>query len=101
MVPVLPTLAGCCVRVRVKWRQECAVDKFLRAAWRLLFAGRVDAERLVFVDEMGTNTSLTLIYGWACRGQRVYFRVPTAPANAAHQAVNRTNCRPPHAPMAP
>jgi hypothetical protein len=34
-------------------------DEFLRAAWRLLFAGRVDAERLVFVDEMGTNTSRT------------------------------------------
>jgi hypothetical protein len=53
---VLPTIARCCARVRVKWRQECVVDEFLRAAWRLLFAGRVDAERLVFVDLLGAPT---------------------------------------------
>ena len=34
-------------------------DEFLRAAWRAMVAGGlVDAERLVFVDEMGTNVSL-------------------------------------------
>jgi hypothetical protein len=33
-------------------------DRWLRAAWRVLVAGRIDAERLVFVDEMGSNTSL-------------------------------------------
>ena len=27
-------------------------------AWRLLFVRAVDVERLVFVDEMGTNVSL-------------------------------------------
>jgi hypothetical protein len=31
----------------------------LRAAWRLMVAGEVDAERLVFVDEMGANVSLS------------------------------------------
>jgi hypothetical protein len=34
-------------------------DEFLRSAWRLFFAGEVDAARLVFVDEMGTNISLS------------------------------------------
>ncbi len=33
-------------------------DEFSRAAWRTLVAGQIYAERLVFVDEMGTNTSL-------------------------------------------
>src|SRR3712207_6056686 len=33
-------------------------DEFLRAAWRVMVAGEagIDAGRLVFVDEMGTNT---------------------------------------------
>ena len=39
-------------------------DEFLRATWRLLVAGEVDAERLVFVDEMGINVSLSLAGGW-------------------------------------
>jgi transposase len=51
-------------------------DEFLRAAWRTLVAGKLDAKRFVFVDEMGTNTSLSPIYGWARRGQRAYFRAP-------------------------
>jgi transposase len=51
-------------------------DEFLRAAWRTLVAGRLDARRFVFVDEMGANTSLSPIYGWARRGQRAYFRAP-------------------------
>jgi transposase len=51
-------------------------DEFLRAAWRLLFAGRVDAGRLVFVDEMGANVSLSPIYAWSRRGLRAYAKVP-------------------------
>jgi transposase len=51
-------------------------DEFLRAAWRVLVAGRLDARRFVFVDEMGANTSLSPIYGWARRGYRAYFRAP-------------------------
>jgi transposase len=38
--------------------------------------GGLDAQRLVFVDEMGTNTSLTLLYAWAPRGRRAYCSVP-------------------------
>jgi transposase len=45
-------------------------DEFLRAAWRLAVAGEVDAERLVFVDEMGTNVSLSPLYAWSRRGKR-------------------------------
>jgi len=37
-------------------------DEFLRAAWRALVAGEIEAGRLVFVDEMGPNTSLCLLY---------------------------------------
>jgi hypothetical protein len=33
-------------------------DEWLRAAWRVTLAARIDPKRLVFVDEMGTNTSL-------------------------------------------
>jgi hypothetical protein len=44
-------------------------DEFLRAAWRLLVAGKVEAERLVFVDEMGTNVSLSPLYAWSPKGQ--------------------------------
>ena len=40
-------------------------DEFLRAAWRVLVAGKVAAERLVFVDEMGANVSLTPLYAWS------------------------------------
>lgn len=48
-------------------------DEFLRAAWRALVCGRVDGRRFVFVDECSTNTSLSPIYGWSRRGQRVCF----------------------------
>jgi transposase len=33
---------------------------------------RIAAERLVFVDEMGSNTSLSLIYAYSPKGQRAY-----------------------------
>jgi hypothetical protein len=45
-------------------------DEFLRATWRVMVAEQVDAKRLLFVDEMGTNTSLSPIYAWAPKGQR-------------------------------
>jgi transposase len=51
-------------------------DEFLRAAWRLLFAANIDARRLVFVDEMGTNTSMTPLYAWSPKGERALGRVP-------------------------
>jgi transposase len=51
-------------------------DEFLRAAWRLLVAGGIDAQRLVFVDECGTNTSLCPLYAWSPRGERAYGEAP-------------------------
>ncbi len=51
-------------------------DEFLRAAWRLLFAERVDAKRLVFVDEMGANVSLSPLYAWSRRGLRAHAKAP-------------------------
>lgn len=51
-------------------------DEWLRAAWRVMIAGTLDAERLVFVDEMGANTSLSPLYAYSPRGQRAYCSVP-------------------------
>lgn len=51
-------------------------DGFLRAAWRVLVAGKHEARDLVFVDECGTHTSLAPVYGYSPRGERVYLEVP-------------------------
>jgi transposase len=51
-------------------------DEFLRAAWRALVAGEIDAGRLVFVDEMGSNISLAPLYAWSRRGERAFSSVP-------------------------
>jgi len=41
-----------------------------------MIAEQVEPDRLVFVDEMGTNTSIAPLYGWAPKGQRAYRSVP-------------------------
>ena len=51
-------------------------DEFLRAAWRLMVAGETHTERLVFVDECSTNTSLAPLYAWSRRGERAFCSVP-------------------------
>jgi transposase len=51
-------------------------DEFLRAAWRLMVADKIDARRLVFVDEMGINTALSSLYAWAPKGDRAHCKVP-------------------------
>ena len=51
-------------------------DEFLRTAWRVLVVDASDARRFVFVDECSTNTSLSPIYGWSRRGQRVCYEAP-------------------------
>ncbi len=45
-------------------------------AWRTLVAGAVDTSRLVFVDEMGANTSLCPLYAYSPRRRRAYAKVP-------------------------
>jgi transposase len=41
-----------------------------------MIAEKLDARRLVFVDEMGTNTALSPLYAWAPRGRRAHCSVP-------------------------
>jgi transposase len=50
-------------------------DEEARAAWRAA-AAQLDPEQLVFVDESGTNISLTRVYGWAPHHQRATSSVP-------------------------
>ena len=51
-------------------------DEWLRATWRVMVAQKVDPTRLVFVDEMGTNTSLSPVYAYSPKGRRAYAEVP-------------------------
>ena len=53
-------------------------DEWLRAAWRVMIASEagIDARQLVFVDEMGANTSLSPLYGWSRRGERAHLKAP-------------------------
>jgi transposase len=51
-------------------------DEFLRAAWRVLVAGRVETGHFVFVDECSTNTSLTPLYAWSRRAERARCSIP-------------------------
>jgi DDE superfamily endonuclease len=37
---------------------------------------KVESERFVFVDEMGANTSLSVLRAWSRRGERAYCSVP-------------------------
>jgi transposase len=41
-----------------------------------MVAGEVRTERLVFVDECSTNTSLAPLYAWSRRGERAFCSVP-------------------------
>ena len=42
----------------------------------MMVAATVEPERLLFVDECGTHTSLAPIYGYAPRGERLHLAVP-------------------------
>ena len=39
--------------------------------------GRLEPSRLVFIDEMGTHTSLAPIYAYAPIGERAFFEIPS------------------------
>ena len=43
--------------------------------WRSTL-GTLDSRWLVFVDEMGTHTSLAPLYAYSPRGKRAFFKVP-------------------------
>ena len=51
-------------------------DEWLRAACRVTVTREIATGRLVFVDEMGTNTSLHPLYAWSPRGKRARCSVP-------------------------
>ena len=51
-------------------------DEWLRAAWRVTVTREIATGQLVFVDEMGTNTSLHPLYACSPRGERVRWSVP-------------------------
>ena len=51
-------------------------DEWLRAAWRTLVAGTINTRRLVFVDEMGAHTSLSVLYAYSPKGRRIHAKVP-------------------------
>jgi transposase len=51
-------------------------DEFARATWKVMVARSLDARSLVFVDEMGTNISLSPLYGWAKKGRRAHCSAP-------------------------
>ena len=46
-----------------------------RAQW-IKYQGRVEPERLVFIDETWTRTDMTALRGWAPRGLRLPVKVP-------------------------
>jgi transposase len=46
-----------------------------RAQWTK-YQGRIEAERLVFIDETWTRTTMTPLRGWAPRGRRLTAKVP-------------------------
>jgi transposase len=46
-----------------------------RAQWAK-YQGRVEAERLVFIDETWTRTDMAPLRGWAPRGRRLHAKVP-------------------------
>jgi hypothetical protein len=51
-------------------------DEFERATWRIMVAAAVEPEKLVFVDECGTHTSLAPLFGYAPKGECLRLSVP-------------------------
>jgi transposase len=63
-------------------------DEWLRAAWRVMVAERIDVRRLVFVDECGTNTSLSPLYAYSPKGQRARCFGAAQPGREHHAAFS-------------
>lgn len=47
-----------------------------RRLGKVMVAEEIDARRLVLVDEMGTNTSLSPLYAWALKGEILLLGTP-------------------------
>jgi hypothetical protein len=61
--------------VETKKTRECERDEFLRAACWAFVAGRIDAQRPVFVTEMGLEHVNYIPPPWSPRGRRALARV--------------------------
>jgi hypothetical protein len=48
----------------------------VRATFQVMVVAETDPNRLVFVDEMGANTSLRPLYAYAPKGERAYTKAP-------------------------
>jgi transposase len=68
---------------RKRSREAAERDEFLRLLWRMEI-GCVDPRRLVFVDEMGTHTSLAPLYAYAPIGERAFFEIPRNRGRTPH-----------------
>ena len=54
-------------------------EEFFRVACKTMVAEKLYVGRLVFVEEMGTNTSLAPLYAWAPKGERARCSGPRKP----------------------
>lgn len=86
----LMELAGVSIGVSTLWRtlkrlgyshkkrsvEASERDEFDRAAWKVLVVDQIEADRFVFVDEMGSNTSLYPLCAWSLSGERARCTVP-------------------------
>jgi transposase len=48
----------------------------MRAAWKSIVCERIDAQKLVFIDEMGSNIALAPLYAWSPKGERAFCSIP-------------------------
>ena len=66
-MPRLSSVKRSVMLQRVEW---------LRTVWRVAVAGVVDPRRLVFVDEVVTNTLLSPLYAYSLKGRKAYTQIP-------------------------
>src|SRR3712207_8462590 len=59
-------------------------DEFLRSAWRVMVAEQVEAKRLVFVDEMGTDRKSTRLNSSHANISYAVFCLKKKQANRSH-----------------
>ena len=70
-----------------------------RAQWTK-YQGRIEPERLVFIDETWTKTNMAPLRGWAPRGERLHRQGPARPLED-HDLPGRPAPRPDRGAMAP
>jgi len=66
-------------------------EEWLRAAWHVMVAAAIRAERLVFVDEMGTNTSPGPLYPTTRKIFEAYLKQVLVPSLSLGQVMVMDN----------